>query len=97
MPQYLTDWKKAAALLKRSFTLLTDASEMKTHPQDVRKLHEEAQAFIMKSGIARIAELVEDDIAEIQLNAMAKNTQLPKMNFKVKIEAEQWLDEQRSL
>jgi|GEM_PF-901889 len=93
VPNYLSDWKKATGLLKRDFTLLTDASEMRTHPQDVRSLHEEAQGIIVKSGVVKIAEIVKDDIAEIQLNAMAKKTHLPKRNFRSLNEAEEWLNE----
>lgn len=93
VPNYIPDWKKAVSLLKKDFTLLTDASEMRTHPQEVRTLHEEAQEIIVKSGVTRIAEIVKDDIAEIQLNAMAKKTHLPKRNFRSMSEAEQWLSE----
>jgi hypothetical protein len=32
VPDYLTDWSKATSVLVKGFTLLTDASEMKTHP-----------------------------------------------------------------
>jgi len=35
---------------------------------------------------------VKDDIAEIQLNAMAKKTLLPKKNFKLINDAEEWLN-----
>jgi hypothetical protein len=96
VPSYLTDWKKTTALLKRKFTLLTDASEMKTHPQEVRKLHEEAQAIVIKAGVSRIAEITSDDIATIQLDAVAKSTQFPKRNFKKAEDAEQWLDDDLS-
>ena len=90
---YLSDWKKVTSLLRRNFTLQTDASEMNTHPQDVRNLHEEAQVIIVKAGVRKIAEIIKDDIAEIQLNAMAKRTQLPKRNFKSSKDADVWLDE----
>jgi len=93
VPNYIADWKKATGLLKRDFTLLTDASEMRTHPQDIKNLHEEAQTILVKSGVVKIAEIVKDDIAEIQLNAMAKKTHLPKRNFKSLNDAEEWLNE----
>lgn len=90
---YLSDWKKAINLTSRGFTLLTDASEMKTHPSDVKDLHLEAQAMIIKAGILKVAEVLKDDIAEMQLNAVAKQTRFPKKNFYIREEAEQWLDE----
>lgn len=93
VPNYLTDWRQAARMLKRKFTLLTDASEMVTHPPEVRTLHEEAQSIIVRAGVFRIAEVVKNDIAEIQLDAMAKKTLLPKENFKTWEDAERWLEE----
>ena len=93
VPDYLKDWATAAASLKRGFTLLTDASQMKTHPKDVMTLHEQAQALILKAGVVKVAEIMKDDIAEIQLNVVARTTQLPKKNFKTAEEGEKWLDE----
>ena len=93
VPDYLPDWSKVTTILKKDFTLITDATEMKTHPQDVRALHEEVQTIIVKAGVKKIAEIVKDDIAEMQLNSMARKTHLPKKNFKTAREAELWLDE----
>ena len=93
VPDYLKDWQRAVSSLKRGFTLLTDASQMKTHPRDVQKLHEEAQAIVLKGGVVKVAEILKDDITELQLNAVAKATQFPKKNFKTIEDAEKWLDE----
>jgi predicted nuclease of restriction endonuclease-like RecB superfamily len=93
VPDYLNDWTKAMSMVKKGFTILTDASEMKTHPQDVRKLHEQAQAIILKAGVSKVAEVLKDDVAEMQLDAVAKTTQFPKKNFKTAVDAEKWLDE----
>ncbi|HEY9044562.1 MAG TPA: hypothetical protein VIN08_01640 [Ohtaekwangia sp.] len=93
VPNYLSDWNTALSKLKKGFTLLTDASEMKTHPQEVVKLHEQAQAILLKNGIKKVAEILKDDIAEMQLNAVAKATQFPKKNFRLAEDAEKWLDE----
>ena len=91
--QFFADLEKVRPKPERDFTLLTDASEMRTHPQDIKNLHEEAQTILVKSGVVKIAEIVKDDIAEIQLNAMAKKTHLPKRNFKSLNDAEEWLNE----
>jgi hypothetical protein len=40
-----------------------------------------------------VAEVLKDDVAEMQLDAVAKTTQFPKKNFKTAEEAEKWLDE----
>ena len=93
VPDYLKDWQRVVSSLKRGFTLLTDASQMKTHPRDVQKLHEEAQAILLKAGVLKVAEILKDDITELQLDAVAKATRFPKKNFKTVEEAEKWLDE----
>jgi hypothetical protein len=92
VPDYLADWSKAVSALSKGFTLLTDASEMKTHPQDVRKLHEQAQAILLKAGVSKVAEIVKDDVAEMQLDAVAKTTNFPKQTFRSVADAEIWLD-----
>ena len=92
VPNYIKDWTNATSLLKKGFTLLTDASEMKTHPQELRKLHEQAQAIILRAGVSKVAEILKDEVAEMQLDAVAKTTQFPKKNFRSAEEAEKWLD-----
>jgi hypothetical protein len=89
---YIKDWTRAASLLNKGFTLLTDASEMKTHPASVRSLHEQAQAILIKAGVSKVAEIVKDDVAEMQLDAVAKTTQFPKRTFRSQADAEVWLD-----
>jgi hypothetical protein len=92
VPDYIKDWTKALSLLNKGFTLLTDASEMKTHPTSVRPLHEQAQAMLIKAGVAKVAEVLKDEVAEMQLDAVAKTTQFPKKNFRAHNDAEAWLD-----
>jgi hypothetical protein len=92
VPHYINDWTKAISLLSKGFTLLTDASEMKTHPTSVRPLHEQAQAMLIMAGVAKVAEVLKDDVAEMQLDAVAKKTQFPKKNFRSHNDAEVWLD-----
>jgi hypothetical protein len=93
VPSYLSDWQKALTYLKPGMTLLTDASEMLTHPQEVRKLHEQAQALVLKHNLTKVAEVVVNDISEMQLDSVAKTTKFPKKNFTDKEAAEMWLDE----
>jgi hypothetical protein len=66
---------------------------MKTHPKDVQTLHEQAQAILLKAGVVKVAEILKDNIAELQLDAVAKATQFPKKNFRKREDAEKWLDE----
>lgn len=92
VPEYLNDWKKALEDLKPGFSILTDASEMNTHPQDVKMLHAEAQKMVMVAGLAKVAEIIKNDITEYQLDSLAQSTNFPKRNFKTAEEAEAWLD-----
>jgi len=93
VPDYLNDWSRALGQLTQGFTLLTDAREMKTHPQDVKEVHRQAQVLVKEKGVARVAELVVNSITEVQLNAVAKTTEFPKMSFRDTADAEKWLDE----
>jgi hypothetical protein len=92
VPEYLNDWKKALEDLKPGFSILTDASEMKTHPQDVKMLHAEAQKLTLAAGLAKVAEIIQNDITEFQLDSLAQSTNFPKRSFKTAEEAETWLD-----
>ncbi len=67
---------------------------MKIHPATVRGLHEEAQSLIVKAGVRKVAELQADKVAEMQLDGVSKETQMPKQNFNDPVKAERWLDEQ---
>lgn len=89
---YISDWKRALAALEPGFTLLTDAREMKIHPASVRALHEEAQALLVENGVLKVAELQQDFVAEMQLDALAKDIRMPKQNFQNQVDAERWLD-----
>ena len=93
VPDYLIDWARSTSMLSKGFTLLTDASQMKTHTQDVRMLHEQAQAILLKAGVSKVAEILEDQIAEMQLDSIAKTTNFPKKTFRNVQDAEKWLDE----
>lgn len=92
VPEYLNDWKKALNDLKPGFSILTDASEMNTHPQDVKMLHAEAQKLVIGAGLSKVAEIIKNDITEYQLDSLAQTTNFPKRSFKTIVEAETWLD-----
>lgn len=89
---YIEDWKKALKHLKKDFTLLTDASEMKTHPQEVKVIHEQAQKLVVENGLKQVAEVVENVFTTAQLNKLANDSTMPKKNFISKEEAEEYLE-----
>lgn len=92
VPEYLSDWEKTLTQLKKGFTLLTDASEMKTHPQEMRKVHENAQKMVMDAGLTKVAEVIPNDITEYQLDSIAQTNGFPKRTFRTVEDAEKWLD-----
>lgn len=92
VPDYLKDWKKALSYMKKGFTLLTDAREMKIHPPEVQTLHEQAQELLIKGGVLKVAEILANIFTEVQLNALAKTTNFPKQNFNSIEAAEFWLN-----
>jgi len=96
VPEYLNDWSKALNLLNDRFTMVTDSTEMKAHPDDVKELHHQVQAMLLKKQVIRVAGISTTSITEFQLNNIAKTTGLPKKNFRDLAEAEKWLDEMTS-
>ncbi|WNB17939.1 hypothetical protein [Marivirga arenosa] len=93
IPGYLNDWDKAIGKLKTGFTLLTDATEMKIHPGDVRDVHSKAQKKVIDAGIRKVAELHNSGGQEMQLDSVSKETGMPKKNFDNEEDANKWLDE----
>ena len=41
----------------------------------------------------KVAEIMQNDVTEMQLDSLAKTTQFPKKNFRDRATAELWLDE----
>lgn len=94
VPSYLEHWKTTVAPLTRGFTVLTDASEMATHPAAVGELHVQAQKIIIDAGVRKVGEIIKNVIAEMQLDAVAKKQAFPKKSFTSVVEAESWLNDQ---
>ncbi len=93
VPFYIRDWEKAIRLSKPGFTLLGDMSEMITHPQDIRALHELVMGKLQKAGVSKVGEIAsKDKIAMLQTAAMAQAMQLRLKSFQTQEEAESWLN-----
>lgn len=92
IPGYLQDWDEAIKKLTKGFTLLTDATKMTIHPGDVRDVHSKAQEKIISAGVKKVAELHDENVAEMQLNSVSSESGMPKKNFNDKEEALKWLD-----
>lgn len=89
---YIEDWKKTLSHLKSGFTLLTDATEMKVHPPEVKEVHAKAQDLIIGFGVKQVAEVLSNVFSTAQLDSVASDTTMPKKNFKSWEEAERFLD-----
>ena len=97
VPYYKEDWQKALNLTFKNFTVFTDASEMKIGSPEIKALLVETQHMIKEAGVLRAAELVNDELTELQLDAIARRTQFPKENFYLPYKALLWLDEVEDL
>jgi hypothetical protein len=93
IPDFLKDVKMAGMRLKKGFTLLTDATEMKTPPEEVSELHEKSQEIWIRYGLSKTAEIIpQSAVVRMTLNRLSKTTGMKKQEFDNKQAAESWLD-----
>ena len=91
---FMPDWRTTVGELKEEFTILGDLSKCEPLPEDVDKLNEEAQAWIMSQGCRKVAQLVGDINLMSQVNEFAEKSgmrDILRAFFYVK-GAEMWLD-----
>lgn len=93
MSDFLNDVEKATQGLTRGFTLLTDASEMKTPSKEVSDLHEKSQRLWIEQGLLKTAEIIpESAMVQMTLKRYSTSTGMMKKEFQTRDEAEAWLD-----
>jgi hypothetical protein len=93
VPLYRTDWEKVMNRVQPGFTVLADATRMKTQPADVQALHESVQLMLQNKGLGLAAKIVsDDDMADLQCDSMLRNTGLPVAKFSSPEAAESWLN-----
>ena len=91
---FLPDWKTTVEEIKEGFTILGDLSKCEPLPEDVDKLNQETQGWIMSQGCRKVAQLVGDINLMSQVNAFAEKSgmrEILRAFFYVK-GAEMWLD-----
>ncbi|WP_276498374.1 hypothetical protein [Pontibacter litorisediminis] len=94
VPDYLSDLKKALALVQLNFTLLLDLRTMITHPQDVMRLHIEGLEVLQAGGLRKSACVDPSDrIANLQVEDTLVKSHLSSKRFTSYSEAEAWLEE----
>jgi hypothetical protein len=89
---YLPDLEKALAQLKPGFTLLTDLTQMKTHPAEVQDVHLAAQALLLRKGLIQTAEIISSSLVQFQTDKISKNSKMPLRQFTSQQEATSYLD-----
>jgi hypothetical protein len=95
VPHFLDDLQKALKDVSRGFTVLTDATKMKTPPPEVGALHEKGQKLLLEHGLKKTAEIVppEKALEKMSLEKWSKKSGMLKAIFHEAIMAEAWLDE----
>jgi len=94
VPAYLVDWDRTIGELTRGFTALGDFTQAKPAPPEVGALHVAAQEKMVKAGLSKAAEVMpRDAVLKMQIDQLAQKSEMLKMAFASKAEAEAWLDE----
>jgi hypothetical protein len=91
--EYLPDLDRALVQLQPGFTLLTDLSQMKTHPQTLNPVHLAAQQLLLSRGLTQTAEVVSSSIVQFQTESLSKQSAMPLRQFNSLEEASAYLDE----
>ncbi len=78
--------------LQPGFTLLTDLTEMKTHPQVINPIHLAAQQLLLDRGLTQTAEVVSSSIVQFQTESLSKQSAMPLRQYVSPQEAEAYLD-----
>ncbi|SDZ17339.1 hypothetical protein SAMN05444365_106150 [Micromonospora pattaloongensis] len=93
-PRYVEDLTTAAKRLRPQFAVLTDATTMRPHHEDVMPLHIAAQQALMAAGMSRVAEILPRAATRLQTRRLSNQSGMFKAEFDTHEEAEAWLDAQ---
>jgi hypothetical protein len=88
----LPDLDGALLQLQPGFTLLTDLTQTKTHPQTLNRVHLAAQQLLLSRGLTQTAEVVPSSIVQFQTESLSKESQMPLQQFSSQMEAMAYLD-----
>ncbi len=95
--EYLPDLDGALAELRPGFTLLTDLTQMKSHPQALNPVHLGAQQLLLSRGLTQTAEIVRSSFVQFQAESLSKQSAMPRRQFSTFEEATTYLDQFASL
>lgn len=98
VPNFLEDWRKIISLTMPGFTVLADLSAMLTQPQDLNKLHLEAQQLMVQAGVLQMAQIMpHDKIATLQVDQVYSKSEIPVCKFTSVQDAEAELNKASSV
>jgi H2-forming N5,N10-methylenetetrahydromethanopterin dehydrogenase-like enzyme len=80
MDRFVKDLEKATLSLKgRAIKIKADVRALRPAAPTVAEMIKEVQAFGIKSGVKRVAEIVESDVVALQLNRVARESGTEKI------------------
>ena len=89
----LQKWEIALHMISRGFTILSDATQVRTLPPKWTNMFTDIQNRMVKAGLSASAEVFSKNaILQMQSNRISKKSKMPKEIFSDKQEAERWLD-----
>ena len=93
IPRFETDWKWAVSEVKHGFTILGDLSKCGRLNQEVEKLNQKVQGWLMQNGCRKVAQLAPLEVMA-QVNEFSEKSGLRDIlrAFNFERSAEMWLD-----
>lgn len=91
--ELMDNWEKALNMASAGFTILADATKIKTLLPMWAETFKNIQARMVESGLAASAEVLpQDAITKMQADRVSRQSGMPKQNFASIAEAEKWPD-----
>jgi hypothetical protein len=91
--ELLDNWRNALKLVSPGFTILADATQVKTLLPEWAEIFKQIQELMVKSGLSASAEILsQDTITKMQADRVSKQSGMRKQNFASQADAEKWLD-----
>ncbi|GAK60977.1 hypothetical protein U27_00875 [Candidatus Vecturithrix granuli] len=90
---YLQDFEKAAKLLKKGFTGLSDATQISVMSQEWTEAAQKTRQILIEAGISKAAEVLSESvILKMQVQRIFRQAGFTMKFFSNLQEAEAWLD-----
>lgn len=91
--ELLDNWKKILQLVSKGFTILAEATQVKTLRPEWAETFKEIQSLMVKAGLTASAEVLPSNaVTQIQADRVSRQSGMRKKNFTSPMDAEKWLD-----